>query len=154
MSVKKEVKWFLEKMTGVHLYRRVPRGIDLFDDIANHLPTLQVKIIFDVGANAGQSANSYLNKFPLATIYSLEPVESTFHKLQRNVRGNPNVLTFKLALGARAGTGKMVLEGDSEMFFLTNAGPPTNAPVEDVSLETLDGFCGRQKVSHIDYLKI
>jgi FkbM family methyltransferase len=158
MSVKKAGKRFLEELTGIHVYRTVPRGIDLFDDIKAYLPNLLVKIVFDVGANTGQSAESYLNKFPGAKIYCFEPVEATFRQLQKNLRGHDNIVSFKLALGAAKGTGKMVLEGSSDMFFLLEAsrGIEVNqgSRLEQVDLETLDDFCGSRDVNHINYLKI
>ena len=157
MSVKEEIKWLFEKLTRTHIYRTLPRGIDPLYDIKIHLPRLQVNVVFDVGANTGQSAKNYLERFPESKIYCFEPVEETFLQLQRNLQGYDNILSFKLALGAAKGTGKMVLEGNSDVFFLLNvsreqvSGTPL---LEEVNFETLDGFCRSQNIDHINYLKI
>jgi len=161
MSIKREITLasrLFEKLTGTHIYRTVPRGIDLFHDINNHLPNLHPKVVFDVGANIGQSAKNYLNKFPGSKIFCFEPVTSTFHQLQNNLHGYDNVLTFRTALGAAKGTGRMVLEGSHDRFFLLNTSRDVavsdKSPVEEVSLDTLDGFCLDHNVTHINYLKI
>ena len=110
MGAKKGIKRIFEGLTGTHVYRTVPRGIDLFHDIRLDLPGLQVNVAFDVGANQGQSARKYLSNFPGATVYCFEPVESTFLRLLENLRGRNNVRIFKLALGAARGMGEMVTE--------------------------------------------
>jgi FkbM family methyltransferase len=148
----------LERLTGTRIYRTLPRGIDLFDDIKNYLSNLRLNIIFDVGANTGQSAKNYLNKYPAARIYCFEPVDATFRQLQKNLRGHNNIQSFKLALGAGNGTGQMVLEGNSDMFFLLNTAQDievsSKSRIEQVELETLDSFCGRHNVTYINYFKI
>jgi FkbM family methyltransferase len=94
--------------------------VELIRFIKHCLPNFQVNFVFDVGANIGQSARSYLNKFPDSRIYCFEPVDATFRELQKNLQSYGNVLTFKLALGAGRGRGKMVLEGSSDLFYLLN----------------------------------
>jgi FkbM family methyltransferase len=134
------------------------RGIDIFDDIKNYLATLEVKVVFDVGANIGQSAQSYLKNFAESKIYCFEPVEETFLHLQRSLRGHDNILTFKIALSSTKGTGKMVLEGPSDQFFLLNTPRDGQvdgrSPLEEVNLETIDEFCREHKIDRINFLKI
>ncbi len=157
MGAKRGIKRVFERLTGTHVYRTVPRGIDLFHDIRRYLPELQVNVVFDVGANQGQSARKYLSSFPGATIYCFEPVENTFLQLQENLRGRDNVHIFKLALGAVRGMGAMVTEGGSDMFFLLRASSQQASGasrLEEVELATLDGFCGDNNIDQIDYLKI
>ncbi len=157
MSLREKIQWFLEELTGVRVYRRAPRGIDLFEDIRAHLPNLRLNVIFDVGANTGQSARRYLKRFPHARLYSFEPVQSTFDKLQHGLRGRRNVSTVRLALGAARGTGQMVLEGDSNLSYHllgSHDAAPADAQLEAVTIETLDDFCQAHDISHIDCLKI
>jgi FkbM family methyltransferase len=143
------------------MIKKKPRGIYLFDDIKSHLPKFRIKIIFDVGANTGQSARKYLNLFPEASLYCFEPVRSTFQKLQKNLHASRKrkISTFQMALGAAEATGQMVLEGrGSDMFFLLNTSQDVSVDggtrLESVKIETLDNFCHRLDISHIDYLKI
>lgn len=97
-----------ERLTGTRVVRGISRGTFLFDDLQILLPRLQVKTVFDVGANTGQSAKIYLKKFSGATIYCFEPVEKTFRELQRNVPDHDTIKCFKLALSSTRGTGKFV----------------------------------------------
>jgi FkbM family methyltransferase len=158
MGVKQKLKLLFEKLTRIHVYRDLPRGIDLFDDLRLWLPNLCVETVFDVGANVGQSARKYLTEFPGSPIYCFEPVGENFQKLEENLRGQQNVQSFKLALSSAKGTGEMELGGDSRMFFLSRDVPATQSQsstrVEEVPLETLDGFCRSRNIDWISFLKI
>ena len=118
MTIKRGIKKIAEKITGTHIYRSLPRGIDPFQDITDYLPMLRIDNVFDIGANTGQSSRNYLNKFPKCHIYCFEPVEKTFRQLDENFRGNKNIQSFRLAFGAAKEKGTMVLHGSSDTFFL------------------------------------
>ncbi len=157
MITKNKIKRFVERLTGVHLYRRVPRGIDVHGDIEANLPAFRMNVIFDVGANTGQSTRRYLGQYPLARVYCFEPVQATFHELQKNVGGHGNVSAFRIALGAITGSAKIVLQGSSDLFHVLNASRDAariDAPLEEVQMDTLDRFCQSHNIDHIDYLKV
>jgi FkbM family methyltransferase len=158
MIIGREIEKIIEKLTGYHIYRFLPRGIDVFADITEHLPLLQVDIVFDIGANVGQSAKSFLKKFPKSRIYCFEPVGETFRQLQENLKDYQNIHSFKLAFGAVKGKGRMVLQGSSNMFFLLNTAKDVSindkTSFEDVNLTTVDEFCADKGIHHINYLKI
>jgi FkbM family methyltransferase len=158
MGVRHELKLLFEKLTRTHVYRDLPRGINLFDDLRQWLPNLRVETVFDVGANVGQSARKYLNEFPGSRIYCFEPVGENLQKLEENLRGQRNVQSFKLALSSAKGTGEMELGGDSQMFLLSRDVPGTQSQsskrLEEVPLETLDGFCRDRNIDLISFLKI
>jgi len=115
-------------------------------------------IVFDVGANVGQSTAEYLKKFPDAHIYCFEPVTSTFHRLEQTLKGNNRVDCFRVALGSSNSTGEMVLVGTSDMFSLLDqtesASKAGSVATETVTIITLDGFCNTKSINHIDFLKI
>src|SRR5208282_2437536 len=153
MSVNEGIRRLLEKLTRSRMYRNLPRGIDPLYDIKTHLPRLPVKVVFDVGANIGQSAKSFREAFSESTIYCFEPVKKTFLALQINLQGDDRIQSFQLALGTGKGRGKLVLEGIPQMFFLRNASPEQvsgSQPTEEVVLETLDGFCRTQNIDRIN----
>jgi hypothetical protein len=77
MTVKRGIRLLFEKLTGTRIYRHVPHGADLFEDLRRSLPAFRVETVFDVGANVGQSATAYLRNFTGATIYCFEPVAAT-----------------------------------------------------------------------------
>lgn len=130
---------------------RLPRGFDLYHDLRLIIP--DPKVVFDVGANIGQSAKRYLKEFPRATIYSFEPVASTFQKLITNVRfdqRSPELSRFRpvmCALGAETCSAHMkTAEGSSDMFQIDPSGN------EEVKVSTVDHWGG--VVGHVDFMKI
>lgn len=158
MAIKRQMKKLIENLTGTHIYKILPRGVDLFQDISNLLPTLHVDIVFDVGANVGQSAEMYLGWFPNAQIYCFEPVTETFRQLQEKARNHGRIHCYQLAFGASKKKGEMILQGPSEMFFLQD--PARRVLVdgaamrEEVRIEALDEFCDGIGINQISYLKI
>lgn len=179
MRYRRAVRRLFEVATNTRVYKTLPRGVDVFADIAADLGKLHVATVFDVGANIGQSALEYAEFFKGSQIYCFEPVEATFHRLQAAIRGRPHIRAVNLALGARAGSGTMVLEGAPEMFYLQSeakspAGHSPEGPSPDaqcpgrltasvdtapvgrqtVALQTLDLFCREQNVARIEFLKV
>jgi FkbM family methyltransferase len=69
----------------------------------NFLTRIQVQTIIDIGANEGQFANEISNIFPLAEIYSFEPLADCYEKLVSNFRDNKRVHTYNFALGEQDG---------------------------------------------------
>ncbi len=135
-----------------------PRGVDMIQDIACCLPICDIDIVFDVGANVGQSTEFYLVQFPKSHIYCFEPVKDTYHQLHGNLKQNPRVDCFQLAFGASQGQGKMVLAGRSETFFVLEQSKEftveDDVKTEPVDIVTLDEFCQERSIHQINYLKI
>jgi hypothetical protein len=91
-------------------------------------PAFSPRLIFDVGANVGQSAELFLEAFPEARVQCFEPAESTFATLSERFGTDPRVSLNRLALDDR----------DHEVRFLTRA----------------DAFCAAQRIEEIDIVKI
>lgn len=158
MTFKHLLRLFVEHLANVHIYRDVPRGVDVAIDIAASFPTYRIDMVFDVGANVGQSAKRFLDDFRESNIYCFEPVSETFRRLQDYLNGNDRVHCFQLALGSSSGKEKMVLQGNSTMSFLLGRSKelPSNEDVttEYVDIVTLDEFCSARTIVKINYLKI
>lgn len=115
-----------------------------------------VDVVFDVGANFGQSMSYFAKAFPSAGIYCFEPVASTFSALSTAAVGFPKVRAFNHGMGDHA--------GDYEIFVHGNAGEnslmrpasasETASRKERVLIRTIDSFCEEQKLDGIDLLKI
>lgn len=131
-------------------------GISLHHDLRRLLPGLRVNVLFDVGANRGQSAVEYSRCFPDARIYCFEPVRSTFLKLRDRTSGMSHVQCHNVAFGAARGAARMMVDEKSELSFIVEDGDPAAAdvPLEDVRLETLDHFCDEEGLEHVDLLKV
>ena len=157
MSFKGRLRKMAERLTGTHIYRSLPRGVDLPYDIASSLPNCRMDVLFDVGANTGQSAQRFLDWFPAARIYCFEPVQDTYRKLQENLGSQARVQCFRLALGSSVGKGKMALPGRSILAFLEGQSKqprPAAERTEEVDVSTVDQFCRSGNIDAINYLKI
>ncbi|HWH61899.1 MAG TPA: FkbM family methyltransferase, partial [Ginsengibacter sp.] len=83
----------------------------------NFLKKIPIKTIIDVGANEGQFVEEILNIFPLAEIYSFEPLGDCYEKLMSNFRNNKKVHTYNFALG----------EQDGEITFSRSSASPSSS---------------------------
>lgn len=157
MRITSRIKQLAERLTGGRLYSewQIPRGVDLFRDIATDLKNLRVEMVFDVGANVGQSALAFLAGFPAATIDCFEPAEATYRTLQVALEPHKRARAHRLALGTSPGRALLLREGNSSTFRLLARGEKVSAEaVEEVEIATLDTFCASYNIARIDYLKI
>ena len=65
------------------------------------LSSTSTPVIFDVGANIGQSTLWYLKSFPAAMVYAFEPLPSVYKTLASNVGKLENVICIQKAVGER-----------------------------------------------------
>lgn len=63
----------------------------------------QLTLIFDIGANKGQSINFFKKIFPQSQIIAFEPGPKIYKKLQKNVRKFTNIKLENLGVGAKSG---------------------------------------------------
>lgn len=145
---------FLGRLTGTHIFRSLPRGIDLAADLSRWLPQFKPEVVFDVGAHRGQSTDRFLRWFPAARIYAFEPVSRTYAELERRFDGEGRVRTEQCAFGRVAGEATMRLEGDSDMYAITSGGAAGNGATEPVRVETVDGYATREQIARVGLLKI
>jgi FkbM family methyltransferase len=160
MTIKRQLLLLAERLTKTRVIRvsELPRGADLALDIARAFPRYRMEVIFDVGANVGQSAQHYLQWFPGAFIYCFEPVSESFLVLEQNLKGQDRVRCVNLALGSSSGRAEMALEGLSPMFQVrakpNEVSPESEVRIESVSLDTIDHFCKEGEIDRISYLKV
>ena len=112
-----------------------------------------IATVFDVGANVGQTACRFTKSFPLATIFSFEPVPETFSSMRDRTAHLPRVKPFNLALGAAAGRATMHIAESSVSSSFVESGRATGRTA-DVAVDTLDAFADSHGVARIDLLKI
>lgn len=153
MGWKGVVRDKIESNLGLFVFDSLPRGvrwdIDVKSDFRNYNPAL----IFDVGANVGQSA-LYFNKcFPDTKILSFEPIPETHARLVENVQGIAKIECHNLALGNTTGKVTMDRSDKSETASIVEDVPNIENSVV-VELDTIDSFCSRSNINHLDYLKI
>src|ERR1043165_3750092 len=95
----------------VHRIRTMDRGIALEVDLRQLLP--DAKLLFDVGANLGQTTQRLTELFPLATVHAFEPVQATHTRLRANVGHDPRVVVHRCALGEKDGPTQMQILAES-----------------------------------------
>ena len=156
--LKETLRRLAERLTGTYIFRSLPRGVDIFHDINVALPNYRIETIFDVGANVGQSANTYIALFPSSRVLCFEPVAETFRQLQNNTKHRAQVRCFKLAFSSYKGRGTILSQGTSTMNFLLDESEDLlkniEVPTERVDVLALDDFCKSEKIDQISYLKI
>jgi FkbM family methyltransferase len=120
-----------------------------------YLPRLAPSVIFDVGANVGQSAAMFAEAFPSARIYAFEPVAATHATLKSRLAAHPNVSAFNLALGRRSGSVEIESQRNSVMNrIVERRGAPARTKTEAAAMVAGDAFCAEHSVERIDLLKI
>ena len=148
-------------------------GMDVRQPAARYQPLVAVqqlagrqpiRTIFDVGANAGQSAQTFRQHFPMAQIHSFEPYPAAFAQLQRALMADAQSRAHRIALGDQDGTALLFVNSESATnSFLANAPDPgrsgPHAYIRTIDqtptpMQTLVAFCREQGVATIDFLKI
>jgi FkbM family methyltransferase len=157
----------LARQFGYVLWKRayLRYGVDAFLDVERLSKTWNrpLDVVFDVGANAGQTARAALAAFPGAHIFSFEPHPKVFAELKANIRDKRATLN-DLALGAEAGEVMLYEYGDKgggaslRNSLVPNARSAlqfgyTSKPIS-VRCTTLDQFCIDRGIAHIGLLKI
>lgn len=125
-----------------------PRGFSPIIDIRRLGPPA-IEIVFDVGANVGQSSTSFLRAFPNATVYAFEPAASTYRELHAALANKDRARTFNTAMGRRDGTAYMQVDADSVLSAITD-----DSGGEAIAVRTIDSFCSEHGLSGVDFLKI
>ena len=117
------------------------------------IPRDRTPVIYDVGANIGQSSLWFALEFPGAVIHAFEPFEAIFAELGRRVGSRGNIHRHCLALGASAG--KIEVTAITDPFCQTgNLSQGTGASkTEWIEVDTLDAVSARLGVDRIDILK-
>ncbi|MEP7055731.1 MAG: FkbM family methyltransferase [Actinomycetota bacterium] len=129
----------------------VPFGVDAFDDVAGLAG--EVSVVFDIGANIGQTVVRVRRALPHVQIYSFEPVPSTYAKLVANVGSMRGVDCVQSAVGDAEGEIEItesLISGHNTIHLSAKPESPTIT----VPLTTVDAFATERGVDIVDLLKI
>lgn len=115
-------------------------------------------VIIDAGANIGLSSIYFANNYPGARIIAIEPEESNFEILIKNVAAYKNITPVKAALWYENTTIKLFDPGQGKWGFIVKGqdahkGKDGN-PLCDVLGLTINNVMEKFEISHIDILKI
>jgi FkbM family methyltransferase len=163
-SVKQIVKTGLQRF-GFQV-QRLPRslapgkvsvGLDPYHDMRRLTGAIVSPVVFDVGANVGQSVERIRTYFDHPVIHAFEPSPDTFEKLRRATKGISDLILNNVALGRHAGTADFVENSESALSSLLEFGPDSWGTVKGkipVTVATLDAYCVENQVERIDVLKL
>jgi FkbM family methyltransferase len=142
----------LARKLGVRRRPPVPFGVRWEDDVRALLGRAP-SVVFDVGANVGQTVTAVRAAFPSAEIHAFEPVPSTFRTLTERVGHLPGVKLSNVALSAQRGRALVTDEPLSEWNTL-EVGEWPDAPTAEIETSTVDDYLHECGVAHVDVMKI
>ena len=117
--------------------------------------------IFDIGANIGSWTHSlfeHADKTSSLIVHAFEPCTDTYSTLTTNLHSwnlTGNIKSNKLALSSSVSKRPFYSLGPN--IGTNSLSPPANTlkyAVETVQTETIDSYCLRNNISHIDLIKI
>ena len=165
------LKRIIKKIFSITGYKIIKNVNSYSFDMIYKKEIKQTPIIFDVGANRGQSIERFRKIFPECIIHSFEPLEKEFKILEEKYSTDKKIYLNNFALGENE---------DSKIFYIT--AKSENSSFNKVNLNTewlkirskeyntqqdkfilnkknlkiikLDDYCTKYNVQSIDILKI
>lgn len=137
--------------------RRQSSDFSVFEEIyidqqyAINFQKESIKTIIDAGANIGLSALYFLKKYPSATIICLEPEDTNFELLQKNVGGYCNILIIKKGLWHSNERLNFINPEAEKWSFELKAANKDDGGIEGISINDI---ITDYNLSGIDLLKI
>ncbi len=131
-------------------------GQDPFQDMSFFLKGIQNPVIFDVGANIGQSVDEFKKVFPNSLINSFEPSPSTYEKLSEHCKDLDGVKTWNYGVGSRHATLPFIENNISYMRSFLTPSEFCTGQVEkttNVKVLTLDSVAKEQNIEFVHILK-
>lgn len=121
-------------------------------------------VVFDVGANVGQTLERFSRVLPGAHVHSFEPFPASYEKLAAVAAARPPARAHRLALGAEPGEATfhvnpqfhtrnslLTRPTSGRRYYSEGAELPDSVTV---TVDTLDAFCAREGIERIEVLKL
>ena len=167
--IKKIIKNFVS-IFGYNFIKKYDRSKYL-DGLFKNFIKNEKPIIFDVGAHKGETVDRFKSLFKSPKIYCFEPVESSYKTLVKKTKNDKLINVYNTAICKDNLSKKInIYKGTSHSSFnkailntkwIKLRSRKINVLPDNYLLETkfvksqsLDNFCKKNKVSHIDILKI
>ena len=142
---------------GIHIAPYRGLGVDLDSDVAELLRAVAAPVIFDVGANTGQTIHRMRSMVPTCRIHAFEPSPASFRSLSVNTRGLDGITLVEAGVGAVDGEQTLLENEYSDMSsFLVPGHDAWGRVVREsrVRVVRLDTYCEQEAVDVIDLLKV
>jgi FkbM family methyltransferase len=161
-EIKQSLRHLAQKTLGYDLSTIRLKVNDDFLDQKKLLGEIKKPVIFDVGANIGQTTFKYKKLFQKAEIYGFEPFPEVFETYAEIFKRDRHIHPEPIALSKENGGADFF----SNSLHYTNSLLPNNTeytkgnerydPIATlkVKTETLDSYCLRNKIERIHILKM
>ena len=137
--------------------KRFDFGLDVWADLAELFREKPARVVFDIGANRGQTSMQIATILPDARIVAFEPNPDVFPELQRNLASSRQASAYPLAMGSEQGRIALNICGSplntSVLRYAREDGTDRVVRSVEVEMETVDHFCAEQGIESIDLLK-
>jgi FkbM family methyltransferase len=113
-------------------------------------------IIFDVGANIGQSVDRFRKYQQKSKIFSFEPDPNVYKVLELKKKNDPNLFTHNIALCSNKKKSILYTQdnsAESSLLKMNTNKLNSNIPIK-IKCDTIFSFCKKNKIKKIDILKI
>ncbi len=125
--------------------------------MAKLVPEKTRPIIFDVGANVGQSILEFNNRFKEPHIHAFEPSPRAFARLKQEFESSDKLKLNQLAVGSTNGSQVLFENSHTELSSLLEpevicGGTVVNRPCVDVI--TIDNYCQQVGIENVHILKV
>jgi FkbM family methyltransferase len=123
------------------------------------LDVRDVRCVFDVGANVGQSARRFAQAFPCCQIYSFEPFPAAYRRLSRVADASlGRIKAYGIACGDTDGYVESHIEPTSvsQLNKIHDVSPRSHSSPRNklaIEVKRVDTVCAEQGVESIDVLK-
>ena len=141
---------------GIEL-KRFDYGLDAWADLNELFRLKPAKVVFDVGANRGQTSLQLARILPGAKILTFEPNPNIFPELQKNTLHLEQVTANQMALGNEQTRITLNITGSplntSLLNYSRTDGTDRIVQKTEVTMDTVDHFCMEHGIESIDLLK-
>ena len=146
-KVKEKIHWFIRNNSR-----------NAFIDQKRLLNNLENSVIVDVGAHVGDTTELYRKYFSQSKIFCFEPFSESCDFLKKRFINDSNITTVERALGSKVETKSLYVSNFSNLNSLQRPNERawgfTDKKSVDVKTTTLDQFCYKNDIKHIDILKL
>lgn len=152
--LKRAIKQLAAKC-GVHIGSAARFGLSIDRDLRCLLEGIPNPVLFDVGANVGQTSRHYRSLFPESEIHAFEPSPATFRVLEERLRGH-RIRLSNVGVGRAEGALPFYEHEKSDMSSFLRASPELVGPVtgeQEVPLTTIDAYAETSGIETIHLLK-
>lgn len=130
-------------------------GVDFVEDCGRYFSSGDELVIFDIGANQGQTSERFRKQFPSSRIYAFEPATKTCQNLTDKFINDSQISIHNCGVGSEIGRLRLTLNDNSELnsFKVAEKSKDGATNSELCEVITIDQFCENNGIREIDILK-